>query len=310
MANRRMLDGAFWEDRKVQSRLSLAARYLFIGLISNADDEGRVCADPVWLKSRIFLYDAITVDEVRTALEEIAATCPSVHLYESDGDPYIAFLKWSTYQSIKNARPSAIPAPSVSSTPAKGKPGPKPKNPAFQADKETFGSNSPANPLPLSDDELPANGNRIDEKLVTREIEVEIEEKRRREEPPSVGAAIAAPPGISPTGEKPPDPEAEPSKRPGADLFREVFGRFPRREFFHRFDAAIAGKGEALVKRRLEEWRDNPACSPTNYADMLDVAVNGWKADRARASPAPKAKAEASGLSFLDEPEFRGRLVN
>jgi hypothetical protein len=37
--------------------------------------------------------------------------------------------------------------------------------------------------------------------------------------------------------------------------------------------------GESLYRRRLEEWRDKPGCSPTNYADMLDVVVNGWLAD-------------------------------
>ena len=40
MARRRMIDPNFWESEDV-SRLSLFARLLFIGMISNADDEGR-----------------------------------------------------------------------------------------------------------------------------------------------------------------------------------------------------------------------------------------------------------------------------
>jgi hypothetical protein len=266
MANRRMLDSAFWEDRAVQAKLSRTARYLFIGLISHADDEGRAIADPVWLKSRVFLYDDdVSHADVQTALEEIAGVCRSVCLYDADGEQFVAFLKWEHYQSIKNSRGSSLPEPPADPIPTTSKPGPKRKLRA-ESDNEPIGSDS--SPI-LSDgiaDELPTNGNRIGGELETRE------EKRREEKRRELGSA---------SGDAPPDGEKVKPLRPGVDLFREVFGRFPKSEFFARFEAALASVGESLYRRRLEEWRDKPGCSPTNYTDMLDVVCRGWLADGA-----------------------------
>ena len=69
MARRRMIDPNIWQSEDV-AELSMFARLLLIGLISNADDEGRGKANPVFLKSTIFPYDEISIEEVKKALEE------------------------------------------------------------------------------------------------------------------------------------------------------------------------------------------------------------------------------------------------
>lgn len=73
--------------------------------------------------------------------------------------------------------------------------------------------------------------------------------------------------------------DAPSAPQPGRDLFRDVFSQFPRKEFNQRFEAALATVGESLMRRRMEEWRDKPGCGPTNYAQILDVVVNGWRSD-------------------------------
>ena len=62
MARKRMIDPSFWTDEKL-GECSVNERYLFMGLISNADDEGYGRANPKLLKSLLFPYD----DDLRTS---------------------------------------------------------------------------------------------------------------------------------------------------------------------------------------------------------------------------------------------------
>ena len=185
-----MIDGSFWDDKAIHKRMSERARYLFLALISHADDEGRVDADPEYLRSRIFLYDAeVTAAVVQAALEEIANVCQSVCLYEADGEQYVAFLKWEHYQSIKNSRGSRLPAPPVASVPPVSKPGPKRKLHAAP-DNDPIGCQSPAI---LSDgiaNELQSNGNGTGPNARAEMKLNEIEVKRREEDAASPASAL------------------------------------------------------------------------------------------------------------------------
>ena len=53
---RRMIDSKLWFNEKVAA-LPDAGRLLFIGIFSNADDDGRLGASPKYLKATIFPYD-------------------------------------------------------------------------------------------------------------------------------------------------------------------------------------------------------------------------------------------------------------
>jgi hypothetical protein len=274
MANRRMLDSAFWEDRAVQAKLSRTARYLFIGLISHADDEGRAIADPVWLKSRVFLYDDdVSHADVQTALEEIAGVCRSVCLYDADGEQFVAFLKWEHYQSIKNSRGSSLPEPPADPIPTVSKPGPKRKLRA-ESDNEPIGSDS--SPI-LSDgiaDEMQSNGNRIGEELVLRE-EKGIEEKNGVTDVTPSDAD--APPRLSVVGgngngngkvsarKKKPETAEEAELREMQKSLQAKLGRYPFSKNNAKFLTRYREHGPEAIERAVEEWRER-----TRDADRFD----------------------------------------
>ncbi|GAI90307.1 unnamed protein product [marine sediment metagenome] len=70
---RRMITPDIWFNEKVAS-LPDAGRLLFIGIFSNADDDGRLKASARFLKAHIFPYDDKTtglVKELRDKCAEI-----------------------------------------------------------------------------------------------------------------------------------------------------------------------------------------------------------------------------------------------
>lgn len=107
MARRRMIDPNFWQSEDI-SRLSPFARLLFIGMISNADDEGRGRANTNYLKSIIFPYDDIRVAEVDKALSEISHNT-SVVVYDVAHSKYYAFTNWTKWQRVDKPQISIIP---------------------------------------------------------------------------------------------------------------------------------------------------------------------------------------------------------
>lgn len=109
MARRRMIDPNFWQSEDV-SRLSKFSRLLLLGMISNADDEGRGRASANYLKSIIFPYDEIRTAEVDKALSEIAHNI-SVDLYQVARSQYYAFTNWEKWQRVDKPLASIFPPP-------------------------------------------------------------------------------------------------------------------------------------------------------------------------------------------------------
>ena len=115
MARRRMIDPNFWASEDV-SCCSAFARLVFLGLVSNADDEGRGRAKPMYIRSILFPYDeGVQLVDIENALSEIASHL-SVRFYSVDGSMYYALEHWHDWQSIDRPKPSKIPAPDESST--------------------------------------------------------------------------------------------------------------------------------------------------------------------------------------------------
>lgn len=67
MARIRTIKPQFWDDAKI-GRIPRDARLLYIGLWTFADDLGVVTADPVWLKSKIFPYDRVQIQQLEAWL--------------------------------------------------------------------------------------------------------------------------------------------------------------------------------------------------------------------------------------------------
>lgn len=268
MPRRRMIDPDLWADRKL-GQLSDGARLLFIGMFSNADDEGRLTGDPVDLKRLIFGFSKKTPEQVAAHLEELAPTCKHLLLYEIDGEKYAAFLKWPEYQYIQRPKASRIPPP-IGYVPS--------NTSGVSASADTRNSN-------VSDQSQPSI---IKRKGKERK---RVEGKRGNADAGASGAAV-----------KPP--------QPGVDLFREVFVSWSRKDFWPRFEAAYASVGPSLMKRRMEEWRDRPGCSPVNYSDIIDVVARGWIADgaprngnghRPETDVDRESRANAERMRILDE---------
>lgn len=115
MARKRMIDPGIWTSEDF-SNLSMLARLIWIGLISNADDEGRGKANTAYLKSQLFPYDdELALKKIEGALTEIGSTM-SVEFYEVEGKKYYQLTKWEKFQTINRPTPSQIPKQNTEST--------------------------------------------------------------------------------------------------------------------------------------------------------------------------------------------------
>ena len=70
MARIRTIKPNFWDDTKI-GRISRDARLLYIGLWTFSDDIGVVIGDTIWLKSKIFPYDQIQVQQFEKWMNEL-----------------------------------------------------------------------------------------------------------------------------------------------------------------------------------------------------------------------------------------------
>lgn len=110
MARIRTIKPEIWLSPQIMN-LSLGARILFIGLITQADDQGRGIADPRRLKAAVLPADDVTASHVDEWLRELAAQRLAV-LYESTAHGRLYSLpSWFQHQSINKPKPSAYPPP-------------------------------------------------------------------------------------------------------------------------------------------------------------------------------------------------------
>jgi hypothetical protein len=116
MARQRFIWPGIWKD-PVFGRMKAEEQTFFIGCFSIADDEGRLLADPAYLRGELFTYRDITLRKVAAVRDSVVAQCPNFHLYKADGVEYIALLKWAEYQKPKYPKPSKLPAPYLEDSP-------------------------------------------------------------------------------------------------------------------------------------------------------------------------------------------------
>lgn len=104
-----MINPSIWESTKI-SRLSRDARLLFIGMFSNADDDGYFRADTRAIRKAIFGMDDLSVDQVGKWVEEVKSMS-SVHFYEVEEEQYAHFTNWTKHQTLRGDRliPSSHP---------------------------------------------------------------------------------------------------------------------------------------------------------------------------------------------------------
>jgi hypothetical protein len=102
-----MIDPGIWTDVRF-ARLTVPQRLLFIGIFSNADDDGRLRGEPEFLKMVIFPSDGISA----TAIVDMTKSLGDMIIrYETDGRHCIQLKNWGKHQYIRDRRPSTLPPP-------------------------------------------------------------------------------------------------------------------------------------------------------------------------------------------------------
>lgn len=108
MARKRMIDPSMWINEDFGT-LSTLAKLVFIGLFSNADDEGKGKASPAYIKAVLFPYnDDLRIADIEKALLEISSKM-SVIFYSCDENKFYTLTSWNTFQKIDKPSESKIP---------------------------------------------------------------------------------------------------------------------------------------------------------------------------------------------------------
>jgi hypothetical protein len=110
LARKRTIDPDLWTDDRVQRLPSPLAILLYIGTISQADDEGRLEWSARQLLARVFpLRDDVKQRDVEAAMSAIAAEL--VHVYEIGSRAYAWHPEWKKFQYVNRPTKSKLPDP-------------------------------------------------------------------------------------------------------------------------------------------------------------------------------------------------------
>lgn len=109
---RRTIQPSIWQDADFGA-LSPLAQLIFIGMITQADDEGRLNGHPAIVGSSLFPYRTVGLEEILDAMNEIDRRMHNVLFYENENQMFIQFKSWEKHQTIREDRmqKSLYPSP-------------------------------------------------------------------------------------------------------------------------------------------------------------------------------------------------------
>ena len=99
MQRKRSLSPTIWEDPSV-NKMSRDGRLAFIGIISNADDDGYLRGDYGSLKRLIFGFD----DDGKKEWYDELKNFKGLHFFEVNDEIYVHLVNWERYQTQRNDR--------------------------------------------------------------------------------------------------------------------------------------------------------------------------------------------------------------
>lgn len=105
----RTLKPEMWADEKV-GQLSRDARLLFVGLITMADDQGRLRGMPAGILGHVFPYDVDALRKLDGWLQELTAS-GLVVTYAHGGITYFYLPGFTRHQVINRSKDSTLPVP-------------------------------------------------------------------------------------------------------------------------------------------------------------------------------------------------------
>jgi uncharacterized phage protein (TIGR02220 family) len=104
-----MLDPAIWDSEQVM-QLSPLGFKLYVYLISQADDEGRLAACFALMTSRVFPFGGANAVEVESLVKDMDKI-GLIIMYTFEGKDFIQHPNWTLYQKIDRPTKSHLPAP-------------------------------------------------------------------------------------------------------------------------------------------------------------------------------------------------------
>lgn len=107
MARIRTIKPEFWQDEKL-APLNALTRLVFIGLISQADDAGRLVDNVKLIDGLLF---SETEDTCREALDTLARLSRILRYRSPSGQALIQILKWEDHQRVDKPGKNILPAP-------------------------------------------------------------------------------------------------------------------------------------------------------------------------------------------------------
>jgi hypothetical protein len=106
----RSIKPELWQHPEV-GELTHGARLTFVGLITQADDEGRLRGDLPLIRATIFPFDAevgeAQLDDWLGEVEQAG----HILRYEVNARPYISLIGWGEHQKISHPATSKLPKP-------------------------------------------------------------------------------------------------------------------------------------------------------------------------------------------------------
>lgn len=103
------MDPSMWADAAV-AKMSRDERLMFVGLITIADDEGRLAASAASIQGALYPNDVdVTPRLVRKWRDGVVEKLANVQLYAYDGVEYLSFRRWERYQKPSHPTPSKFP---------------------------------------------------------------------------------------------------------------------------------------------------------------------------------------------------------
>lgn len=109
MPRNRMIKPQFWDDEKIGG-LSRDARLLYIAMWNFCDDLGVVRANPVWLKSKVFPFDQIQIQQFEKICHEILRN-GFISLLSYRDERFYYLPKFSLHQKINRPNEEDVNIP-------------------------------------------------------------------------------------------------------------------------------------------------------------------------------------------------------
>lgn len=109
MARTRMVKPALFSDEKL-AKVSIPARYLFVGLLTQADDEGKLINSPQQIAGNLFPLENMSLRKIRGWLGELEHV-GVIGAYMAKDTPCLLVRGFARHQKVSHPTPSVLPNP-------------------------------------------------------------------------------------------------------------------------------------------------------------------------------------------------------